>query len=420
MKENPFLKQNKTFLIFLFLYLSLIFGFYIDENLNYGAIGDWLHTDKPVIEALSKDIKKTLLGYESFGHRHSPLYLIFLSFFHKLNFSLDLIRFLHLNLSILLIYYFYKCLTFKFDQIDKSILLLISFSLFLSPTFRSLSIWPSTRIIGMIFFVMSIFEFLKYQKFSKEKYILKNLVFLIISSYVSPNFSVFVLYFFFHYLKKENFISIIKYLILCGILSLPAFYYLFILDINFLTAATPGSSEEEKIGISFNFANKILIISSIILFHLLPFLFNKSIFSEFKKIKNFNLILFLTIFLSSLFYFNYVPNYTGGGVFFQISHYFFNNNYFFYFVSLISMFILCFFSNKNLNNFLIFFILVISNLQNTIYHKYYDPLILIIFFTIFSHYLSKNFLIKKNNVYYLYFFYICFICMRLIKNYIYI
>ena len=312
MKENPFLKQNKTFLIFLFLYLSLIFGFYIDENLNYGAIGDWLHTDKPVIEALSKDIKKTLLGYESFGHRHSPLYLIFLSFFHKLNFSLDLIRFLHLNLSILLIYYFYKCLTFKFDQIDKSILLLISFSLFLSPTFRSLSIWPSTRIIGMIFFVMSIFEFLKYQKFSKEKYILKNLVFLIISSYVSPNFSVFVLYFFFHYLKKENFISIIKYLILCGILSLPAFYYLFILDINFLTAATPGSSEEEKIGISFNFANKILIISSIILFHLLPFLFNKSIFSEFKKIKNFNLILFLTIFLSSLFYFNYVPNYTGG------------------------------------------------------------------------------------------------------------
>ena len=237
---------------------------------------------------------------------------------------------------------------------------------------------------------------------------------------MSPNFSVFVLYFFFHYLKKENFISIIKYLILCGILSLPAFYYLFILDINFLTAATPGSSEEEKIGISFNFANKILIISSIILFHLLPFLFNKSIFSEFKKIKNFNLILFLTIFLSSLFYFNYVPNYTGGGVFFQISHYFFNNNYFFYFVSLISMFILCFFSNKNLNNFLIFFILVISNLQNTIYHKYYDPLILIIFFTIFSHYLSKNFLIKKNNVYYLYFFYICFICMRLIKNYIYI
>ena len=45
--------------------LSLVFGFYIDENLNLGAIGDWLHTDKPVIEALSADIEKTLLTSDS-------------------------------------------------------------------------------------------------------------------------------------------------------------------------------------------------------------------------------------------------------------------------------------------------------------------------------------------------------------------
>ena len=420
MKDSNISKYYKTLSIFLFLYLSLVFGFYVDENLNFGAIGDWLHTDKPVIEALSVDIKKTLLTYEDFGHRHSPLYLIFLSFFHKLGLSLDSIRFLHLNLSIFLVYYFYKCLTLKFEKIDKNLLLLISFSLFLSPTFRSLSIWPSTRIIGLIFFVISIYEFLKYQKFSKEKYIFKNLLFLILSSYISPNFSVFVIYFFFHYIKKENLILIIKYLIFCGILSLPAFYYLIILDINFLTATTPGSSNEEKIGLSLNFANKILIISSIILFHLSPFLLNKSIFSEFKKIKNFNLFVFLIIFLICLFYFDYIPNYTGGGVFFQISYHFFNNNYFFYFVSLVSIFILCFFSYKNLNNFLIFFILIISNIQNTIYHKYYDPLVLIIFFTIISNYLVENFFIKKNNIYYLYTFYIGFICLRLVKNYIYI
>ena len=420
MRESTFKKYYKTFLVFLFLYLSLVFGFYIDENLNFGSIGDWLHTDKPVIEALSEDIKKTLLDYESFGHRHSPLYLIFLSFFYKLGIPFDLIRFLHLNLSIFLIYYFYKCLAFKFEQIDKNILLLISFSLLLSPTFRSLSIWPSTRTIGMIFFVMSIYEFLKYQKFAKEKYILKNLFFLILSSYISPNFSIFVIYFIYHYVKNENLTLIIKYLILCGVLSLPAFYYLFFLDVNFLLAGTPGGSDDEKIGLSFNFANKILIISSIILFHLLPFLFNKSILNEFKKIKNLNLIIFFFIFLISLFYFNYIPNYTGGGVFFQISYYFFNNNYFFYSVSLLSIFILCYFSNKNLNNFLIFFILIISNLQNTIYHKYYDPLVLIIFFTIISNYLSKSFLLKKNNIYYLYFFYIGFICMRLVKNFFYV
>ena len=420
MREITFSKYYKTFLVFLFLYLSLVFGFYIDENLNFGSIGDWLYTDNPVIKALSEDIKKTLLNYESFGHRHSPLYLIFLSFFYKLGIPFDLIRFLHLNLSIFLIYYFYKCLAFKFEQIDKKILMLISFSLLLSPTFRSLSIWPSTRTIGMIFFVMSIYEFLKYQKFTKEKYIFKNLFFLILSSYISPNFSIFVIYFFYHYIKNENLTLIIKYLIFCGVLSLPAIYYLFFLDVNFLLAGTPGGSDDEKIGLSFNFANKILIISSIILFHLLPFLFNKSILNEFKKIKNLNLVIFFIIFLFSLFYFNYIPNYTGGGVFFQISYYFFNNNYFFYSVSLVSIFILCYFSNKNLNNFLIFFILIISNLQNTIYHKYYDPLVLIIFFTIISNYLSKSFLLKKNNIFYLYFFYIGFICMRLVKNFFYI
>ena len=112
MKDSNISKYYKTLSIFLFLYLSLVFGFYIDENLNLGAIGDWLHTDKPVIEALSVDIEKTLLSYKDFGHRHSPLYLIFLSFFHKLGLSLDLIRFLHLNLSIFLVYYFYKCLNF--------------------------------------------------------------------------------------------------------------------------------------------------------------------------------------------------------------------------------------------------------------------------------------------------------------------
>ena len=74
MKDFNISKYYKTLSIFLFLYLSLVFGFYLDENLNFGAIGDWLHTDKPVIEALSVDIKKTLLTYEGFGHRHSPVW----------------------------------------------------------------------------------------------------------------------------------------------------------------------------------------------------------------------------------------------------------------------------------------------------------------------------------------------------------
>ena len=48
-------------LLAIFLYLTLIFGFYIDENLNLGAIGDWKNTDLPVINDLSLNIKMTFL-----------------------------------------------------------------------------------------------------------------------------------------------------------------------------------------------------------------------------------------------------------------------------------------------------------------------------------------------------------------------
>ena len=414
--------NNYKYLIVLFsiFYSSLIVGFYFDENLNFGAIGDWLHTDLPVIESSSKDMVYTILNYEMFGHRHSPVYLLFLGFLKKIGFSSELIRFFHLNLSLLLIYFFYKCLKLKFDNIEKGLLILISFSIFLSPTFRSLSIWPSTRIIGLIFFLLSILEFLKYQKTNKEIHIWKNLTFLIISSYISPNFSVFIIYFIYHFLKKLKFDKVLNLIIFCFILSLPAFYYLFILDVNFLTAETPGLKKGDTIGLNFNFSNKILIISSITFFHLLPFLINKKFLNNLKNLINKKLLIFIVIFFAiNVYFFNYVLNFTGGGIFYQISHYFLNNNLFFYLISLISLIILGFLSQNNLNNLLIFAILILSNIQNTIYHKYYDPLVLILFFTLMSTSLTKEFFTKKKIFYYLYSFYLFFICARLYKNNMY-
>ena len=410
-----FQKNQKNILIFFLFYIFLILGFYFNENLNYGAIGDWFHTDLPVIESLSIDFKKTLLNYEEFGHRHSPIYLIFLSMFNKIGISLELIRFFHLHISLLLIFVFYKCLTFKFDKIEKNLLITLSLVLFLSPTFRSLSIWPSSRLIGLIFFTLSIYEFLKYQKFHKQSNIIKNLLYLVLSSYISPNFSLFAFYFFYEYLKTESIKKLFFFVFFCLILSLPAFYYIFILKVNFLSAGTPGISEGETIGLSFNFADKILIISSIIFFHLSPFLFNSSFLKDLKKIEIKNIIFIVLIFCTSLYFFNYVLNFTGGGVFFQISNFLFGNNTFFYIISLISLTVLIYFSNKKFENLLIFLILILSNIQNTIYHKYYDPLILILFFTIINTSLNLKFL-RENNIYLVFIFYFIFIFMRVMKN----
>ena len=413
-------KNKNIFFTFLVLYLSLIFGFFFDENLNYGAKGDWIYTDLPPIIDLSNNFKETLLNYESYGHRHSPVYLIFLSLFKKIGVPIDVIRFLHLNLSILLIYIFFKCLSLKFKEIDKAILLILSFSIFLSPTFRSLAIWPSSRIVGLIFFILSIYEFIKYQQNKSNINLWKNIVYLIISSYISPNFSLFIVYFLYHYFKSHKLSYLTLICFFCLILSLPALYYLFYLDINFLTAATPGLDENNPIGLNFNYSNKILIISSIILFHYIPFLINKNLFIKiFNSFKE-NIIVILAFLSLNIIFFDYSTQYTGGGIFFQISNYLAKNNLIFYFFGFLSIGLIWYFSKKNFNNLLIFVILIASNIQNTIYHKYYDPLLMILLFTLINTDLSKAFFEKKINVIYPYFFYLIFIFMRIIKNFIYI
>ena len=411
-----FFKTYNSFLLFFILYVSLITGFYFGENLNFGAIPDWNNTDLPVIEDLSLNIKKTLLNYESYGHRHSPVYLIFLSLFRKVGFSFDVIRFLHLNVSLLLIFFFYKCLRLKFDKVERNVLLILSLSILLSPTFRSLAIWPSTRLVGLIFFVISIYEFLKFINTHNKIHMWKNIIFLIASSYISPNFSLFIIFFLYHYLKKIGFKDLIKIFIFSVICSIPAIYYIFVLGINFLTVGTPGADEFTKISLSFNISDKILIISSILFFHLFPFLLNKKfIITLINSAKNDILVIGL-FFIINIFFFSYIVDFTGGGVFFQLSNFFFKNNYFFYFISFISLMLLYHFSKNSFEDFLLFFILIISNVQNTIYHKYYDPLIMILFLTLIKNPLNHIFFKDKNKVFYIYLFYFIFIFMRIVKN----
>ena len=42
-------KNRYNYIILFIFYISLLFGYYFDENLNLGAMGDWFHTDVPVI-----------------------------------------------------------------------------------------------------------------------------------------------------------------------------------------------------------------------------------------------------------------------------------------------------------------------------------------------------------------------------------
>jgi len=410
---------SKNIVLFIALYISLILGFLFNENLNYGSYYDWIKVYVPPIKDFSDNFYHTLINFDTYGQRHSPAYLIVLSFFLKFGLNFDAIRFLHLHLCLTFILLFYYCLKLRFQNIDKSTLQLLSMFIFLSPTFRSLAIWPDSRLPGLIIFVLSIYFFLKFLKKNDHTKIINawlSAFTLILSAYVSPNFSLFAFFtyfFFFKHLEIKNFCLLIFFSI---ILSLPMFYYILIMDVNFMTANKTPGIDGNSLALSFNFSDKFLIISTIFLFHLLPvvyFIINqKKLFYFFKS----KFIYFLPIFAILTYFFSYRSEFTGGGFFYQLSIFIFENNYLFYLISFFSLFLLYYFSSISKRNFFLILIIIISNIQNTIYHKYYEPLILIVVFLLFQNLQYDNFFSKKKNLLYLYIFSIFYILLRVYKT----
>ena len=399
-------KSNNTLINFLdrylllILYSSLITGFFLNENTLGGSFSDY-QNQKIISQKFSEDFLNTFLNYDKEPHRHSPVLIIVLSVFEKFNISDVIIRLISLHFLLLIIFFFNKCLVVKFNNINKKIVNIISLLIFLSPTFRSLAIWPDSRLYGLLFFIISILFFLKFLKSkirrSKCKYAILNSIFLAIASYFSPNFCVFVIFFLFYFIKYFSNSKFIYILFLINIiLSFPAIYYVFFLKVYFFL--TPATNEINKF-IIFNPANKILLISSIFLIHFLPVSF--FIKKNTKKLKNYFFII-LPIFLCSVYFFNYSNTFTGGGVIFKASNIIFSNNYLFYVFSLIGLLLICHLSYKNLNNFLLIFLIFLNNPQLEVYHKYYDPMLLILFFTLFNLNIKKFLLEKKILI--LYFF----------------
>ena len=414
-------KDNNYFKIIFFTiyYIFFITAFYINEDSTGGAFNDYVGY-KNLIDLFINDFKETFLTFDQYGERHSPVTIILLSQFYKTGLSDELIRFFFFNTSIISVIFFYKCLKIKFQDTKTNYLFLIALTFFLSPIVRSLSVWPDSRIFGFLFFIISVYFYLKYFYLKKKIiYSYLNLFFLALASYFSLNFCLFGIYFFFKFFKELNIKKkIFHYLIISFVLIFPAFYYLFILDIFFIDPGLTPGNDINSLGInnSLNFSNKILIISSIIFFYSLPFIFY---FKKFFLLKNLYLkeILILLLFsLINIYLFNYKIEFTGGGIFFKISNFLFGNNLVFFGISIYSiLFIFLLFRPlKNLNNFLILFLLLISNPQLSIYHKYYDPLLLFLFFTIFEIKINKDYF-DFRNILILNVFCISFLVMNFLK-----
>lgn len=412
--------KNKSYnlkiliLITFFLYSTLILGFFFDEDSLGGAKQDYnFHLN--VILSFKENIFSTLeiFGSDKMVNRNSPFFFILYGIVLRLFDNLYVIKILNTHIVLLLIFFFYKCLKIKFKYIKNEILYLISLTLFLSPTFRSLAIWPYPLIYALLFFLISIYFFLKFEKKNKFKYTLFQIIFLGLSSYITPNFSVFSIFFFFKFFEYYKFNKKIFIIIVVNLLiALPALIFLFNKGFYFFSVDTSNVKLNEKL----NITNKIILIYCIFFFHILPIIF------PLKKKISFKLkekIVILVFYFICITFFDFSKNNNeGGGIIFKLSNFLFDNNlllYFFFLFALINIYNLIRFS---FFNFLLIILLIPYNIQFSIFHKYYDILVLFIFFLLLKNQLDKKYFNLKN-VFYLYIFQIIFLILSLSRNFIY-
>ena len=401
------LTKKYTILILTTLYISLFLGVYLDEDSLGGAFSDYKGLYY-ITENFKNNFIYTLLNYDEVGNRHSPIFYILRS---GLPLNEMFQRIFFLNIYLLIPIFFYKSLKIIFKTTPKNNLKLLAFVLLLLPTYRSYSIWPDPHLLGVLFFIISIYYFLKFRKNVKGfKDATLSTIFLALSAYSSPNFGIFVIYFFYEFYSRFDISKkLILIIFLNIILSIPFFYYLFYLDVNFIFKENSWDIGENFYSKE-NISNKILIISSIFFFYLIPFLNHKKIISDFNlmHIIDIRLMSFILFFLFCCYFFDFTSAYnltnSGGGFFYNISKFLFNNNYLFYLINFFVFLLIgkSFFTNKK--NSLLFLCLILSNPQVTIWQANFSPTLFFLILLLFSFdFIKKNFDIKRIFLIYLYF-----------------
>ena len=413
-----FNSKKKKILIFIIAYTSLIVGFYFNENSSGGALPDFNHHFEVVL-AFQKNFLDSIYNYHIFQNDHSPLFITFLLFFFEILENETVLRFCYLHLAIIIQLLFYECLKENFNQITQIKLFILSCIIYLSPFVRSLSIWPGSEIISLIFFILSILFYLKFvNKNKKIFFAFLNIFFLAIASYYRPIYSVFSIFFIYEFYKAFKFGNKFFFTVLFNlVLSLPAFIFVFYVN-DFLIKFFLGGNTIYN----FSLSNNLLIVSSILFFYLLFFLKYFLKYKNILSLKNINfkevmfiVLVSIPLILTFNFDVNQIGN--GGGFFLKLSNLIFGNNYLFYFLVMIAFY--CFYQiikMDTIKHSLLFCCIFLQNPHGYFYHEYYEPLFVILFFTVFNKKLNQKFFDSNMNIYTIYMFYAFFYLINLVKN----
>ena len=386
------LKDNFLIIYYLLLYLTLLIGFFLGEDFARGFKYDYQIHQNLIKDLFNESIIYGLLNYDENYVPHSPIFIIYIVIFQKMFVFEEIFRFINLHICLLIPAFSGLCLKYKFNLKKNDPIYLLPSIFFFSPYFRAGAIWTDDNIIALIFFSISLFYFIKYEKDkSKTRYIIFNTFFFAISCYLRPIYCIFSIYFLVVYfidfkLKKKFIFFILTNLFL----AFPAFYYIFILGVD-------------KWIFTYLFRENIItpisLGSTLIFFYLFPF-FIKDILKKKNEFFNFkNLLIFGTVFILLFFFFSYEREYSGG-IFYRLSNVVFNNNITFFIISSLSLLILFLIFGKKTSfkniDILIIIILFLLEIDGVVYHETYDPLIYILILSLFKSEIIRKFISELN------------------------
>ena len=386
-----YLTSKKTILIVIPI-LSLILAFLIQEDLSTGGSrNDFIRTFPTVI-----DLSNFIFDRTNEYTRHFPLHYYLLSIPQLIFDNIFITKLIYFCFSFSFPYLIYLNIA-KIYPKEKFNALLIASSLMFLPFYRASVIWPNAHLTALIFLLISNYFYLINQNSEKFIYKFINLFFLALSAYCMQSYSVFFLFYIFHYYKNDSIDSFLYLVFACFLFSIPGFYML----IHYSAGSKLNFSYDASYTLTTNF--------SIIFFCLLLFLINKKSFNEIKKrIISLNKIILGIFFLFFLILISFFENNadSGGGFFYKFSNFLFNNNIFFYFTALLGMVI--FYFSYALDK-KIFYIIMLCNFTAIGYatsQKYFEPLLIVLIFVLNKNFFSKNIITYNFNS--LIFYFLCF------------
>ncbi len=372
---------DKKKIIFLVGYLSLIIGFILNEDMSGGSRHDYQVLQENLIKTgFENGVFSYLFDFYVKGQLfHSPIFYIIIYYLQNL-FGNDLTRFLVLHVFLLLPYLYLKTINLKFKKTDFYIYFILIF--FLSTSYRSIAIWSGREILTIIFLLISIFNFLKFNNNLKLINIYSSFIFLGLASYISPEIGIISVIYFLDLYKILGTKQIIRLLFFNFIIALP-----FLLYLNYYLQF------ERNISSSFilNLKNNLPFFFSSIFIYTIPFIF-LNLKDYFKYIINkFILLISLCIFFLIL-NLNFESNIGGGAINFVLKKLELEN-IIFIFSSLGLINILYIFQKHLKYNIFVLCVFLIQSCLNFHFFQKYVDLFWIIYFV---------FLFKGSNIdYYL-------------------